>query len=130
MLRHPLNVEPPLTTLMRGPITPASLHYVRSHGPVPRVAWNTHRLSVGGLVERPATFSMDQLLELFEEVTVTCTLTCAGNRRKEENMVAKTIGFNWCARSETAHACRADGLASAVSRTAYVEGPEKGVRQN
>lgn len=97
---------------------------------MPRVAWNTHRLSVGGLVERPATFSMDQLLELFEEVTVTCTLTCAGNRRKEENMVAKTIGFNWCARSETAHACRADGLASAVSRTAYVEGPEKGVRQN
>lgn len=93
---------------MRGPTTPASLHYVRSHGPVPRLAWNTHRLAVGGLVERPATFSMDQLLELFEEVTVTCTLTCAGNRRKEENMVAKTIGFNWCAWSEIAHACGAD----------------------
>ena len=97
MPRHPLNVEPPLTVLMRGPVTPVSLHYVRSHGPVPRLAWDTHRLSVGGLVERPAVFSMDQLLELFEEVTVTCTLTCAGNRRKEENMVAKTIGFNWCA---------------------------------
>lgn len=28
-------------------------------------------------------------------VDVTCTLTCAGNRRKEQNMVKKTIGFNW-----------------------------------
>ncbi|KAK9825864.1 hypothetical protein WJX81_005959 [Elliptochloris bilobata] len=93
--RHPLNVEPPLSVAMRDPITPASLHYVRNHGAVPRLSWGAHRLSVGGLVERPATFSMDQLLELFEEVTVTCTLTCAGNRRKEENMVAKTIGFNW-----------------------------------
>lgn len=29
------------------------------------------------------------------QVTVLCTLTCAGNRRKEENMVKKTIGFSW-----------------------------------
>jgi DMSO/TMAO reductase YedYZ molybdopterin-dependent catalytic subunit len=28
-------------------------------------------------------------------VTVLATLTCAGNRRKEENMVKKTIGFSW-----------------------------------
>jgi nitrate reductase (NAD(P)H) len=28
-------------------------------------------------------------------VDVTCTLTCAGNRRKEQNMVKKSIGFNW-----------------------------------
>ena len=114
-------MEPPLTTLMRGPVTPASLHYVRSHGPVPRLGWNTHRLSVGGLVERPATFSMDQLLGAFEEVTVTCTLTCAGNRRKEENMVAKTIGFNWCASVEAAHACCADGQGEPEAWAVYVK---------
>ena len=28
-------------------------------------------------------------------VDVTCTLTCAGNRRKEQNMVKQTIGFGW-----------------------------------
>ena len=96
--RHPFNVEPPLSTAMQaGFITPASLHYVRNHGPVPRLSWGAHRLAVGGLLARPATFTMDELLERFEEVTVTCTLTCAGNRRKEENMVAKSIGFNWCA---------------------------------
>ncbi len=97
--RHPFNVEPPLTTMLQaGFITPASLHYVRNHGPVPRLSWGAHRLAVNGLLGRPATFTMDELLERFEEVTVTCTLTCAGNRRKEENMVAKSIGFNWCAR--------------------------------
>ena len=97
--RHPFNVEPPLTTMLQaGFITPASLHYVRNHGPVPRLSWGAHRLAVNGLLGRPAMFTMDELLERFEEVTVTCTLTCAGNRRKEENMVAKSIGFNWCAR--------------------------------
>jgi len=29
------------------------------------------------------------------QVTVLATLTCAGSRRKEENMVKKTIGFSW-----------------------------------
>ena len=29
------------------------------------------------------------------QVTVLATLTCAGNRRKEQNMVKKTIGFSW-----------------------------------
>ncbi|KAH9947340.1 Oxidoreductase, molybdopterin-binding domain-containing protein [Amylocystis lapponica] len=29
-----------------GMITPTKLHYVRSHGPVPALDWNTHRLSI------------------------------------------------------------------------------------
>ncbi|CAL5220115.1 g2068 [Coccomyxa viridis] len=94
--RHPFNVEPPPNVLMKhGFVTPASLHYVRNHGPVPRINWSEHRLRINGLVSKPMEFSMDQLLSQFEHVNVLCTLTCAGNRRKEENMVAKTIGFNW-----------------------------------
>jgi len=31
----------------RGFITPTSLHYVRNHGPVPKLSWDTHRLHVG-----------------------------------------------------------------------------------
>ena len=44
--RHPFNCEPPPETLMqRGWLTPVSLHYVRNHGPVPRLEWGKHRCS-------------------------------------------------------------------------------------
>ena len=76
-------MEPPPNVLMKhGFITPASLHYVRNHGPVPRIDWSEHRLRINGLVSKPMEFSMDQLLSQFEHVDVLCTLTCAGNRRK------------------------------------------------
>jgi len=77
-----------------GFITPAALHYVRNHGAVPKIAWETHTLSVTGKVKKPTTFTMADLLKLpSRELPV--TLVCAGNRRKEENLVAQTIGFNW-----------------------------------
>jgi len=38
---------------------------------------------------------MDEIVSSFPSVDVTCTLTCAGNRRKEQNMVKKSVGFNW-----------------------------------
>lgn len=41
------------------------------------------------------TLSMDDLLTKFDNVNLLCTLVCAGNRRKEQNMVKKTKGFNW-----------------------------------
>ena len=83
MRRHPFNVEPPLSTLLEHRfITPASLHYVRNHGPVPRIQWAQHRLAINGLVERPVVFTLDELIASFEHVHVLCTLTCAGNRRK------------------------------------------------
>jgi len=93
--RHPFNVEPPLPKLMEhGFITPAALHYVRNHGAVPRIQWEEHRLSVSGMVDKPTTFTMDDLLAMpARELPI--TLVCAGNRRKEENLVAQTIGFNW-----------------------------------
>uniref|UniRef100_A0A7S0L9G1 Nitrate reductase n=1 Tax=Coccolithus braarudii TaxID=221442 RepID=A0A7S0L9G1_9EUKA len=93
--RHPFNCEPPLPKLMEhGFITPASLHYVRNHGAVPKCEWGTHELRVDGLVDKPTTFTMADLLALpSRELPI--TLVCAGNRRKEENLVKQTIGFNW-----------------------------------
>lgn len=45
--RHPLNCEPPLSMLMdKGFITPVSLHYVRNHGAVPKLDWDTHKVKV------------------------------------------------------------------------------------
>jgi nitrate reductase (NAD(P)H) len=49
---------------------------------------------VGGLVDRPESLSMDDLVAM-PSVTLPVTLVCAGNRRKEENMLKKSIGFNW-----------------------------------
>jgi nitrate reductase (NAD(P)H) len=93
--RHPFNVEPPLPKLMEsGFLTPASLHYVRNHGAVPKCEWATHKLNITGLVDAPTTFSMDDILSMpARELPV--TLVCAGNRRKEENLVKQTIGFSW-----------------------------------
>lgn len=74
MCRHPFNCEPPPEVLMkRGMMTPVSLHYVRNHGPVPRLEWGSHRVSVGGLVSRPRSFSMDELVSL-PSATITSTL--------------------------------------------------------
>ncbi|OEL30884.1 Nitrate reductase [NADH] 1 [Dichanthelium oligosanthes] len=94
--KHPLNCEPPLAQLMRhGFITPAPLHYVRNHGPVPRGDWATWTVEVTGLVKRPARFTMEQLVRDFPAVEVPVTLVCSSNRRKEQNMVRQTVGFNW-----------------------------------
>jgi len=49
--QHPLNAEPPVPAMMKaGLITPSSIHFVRNHGPVPRIHWNSHRVVVCGMV--------------------------------------------------------------------------------
>nr|CAD1827064.1 unnamed protein product [Ananas comosus var. bracteatus] len=109
--KHPFNCEPPLARLMHhGFITPAPLHYVRNHGPVPRADWSTWT------VELPVT------------------LVCAGNRRKEQNMVRQTVGFNWApapsprrcgaARaSSTSSAAAASSAASTARSTSASKAP-------
>lgn len=94
--KHPFNSEPPLARLMHhGFITPVPLHYVRNHGPVPKATWQDWTVEVCGLVKRPARFTMDELVNEFPARELPVTLVCAGNRRKEQNMVKQTIGFNW-----------------------------------
>ncbi|TVU28696.1 hypothetical protein EJB05_20226, partial [Eragrostis curvula] len=94
--KHPFNSEPPIPRLMaHGFITPAALHYVRNHGTVPKADWSTWTVEVTGLVKRPAKLTMEQLATEFEAVELPVTLVCAGNRRKEQNMVRQSVGFNW-----------------------------------
>ncbi|BFG19173.1 hypothetical protein CerSpe_054470 [Prunus speciosa] len=94
--KHPFNCEAPLARLMHhGFITPVPLHYVRNHGAVPKGTWQDWTVEVTGLVRRPARFTMEQLVREFKSREFPVTLVCAGNRRKEQNMVKKTIGFNW-----------------------------------
>jgi nitrate reductase (NAD(P)H) len=94
--KHPFNSEPPVPRLMsHGFITPVPLHYVRNHGPVPKADWSTWTVEMTGLVKRPAKLTMEQLATEFEAVELPVTLVCAGNRRKEQNMVRQSVGFNW-----------------------------------
>ncbi|KAF0477190.1 nitrate reductase [Gigaspora margarita] len=93
--KHPFNAESPLSLLMdQGFITPNPLHYVRNHGPVPKLHWDTHRLIVDGLVSKPLNLSMNDI-EKFPYKEFPVTLVCAGNRRKELNMIKQSKGFNW-----------------------------------
>ncbi|KAF8332411.1 uncharacterized protein EI90DRAFT_3280670 [Cantharellus anzutake] len=97
--KHPFNSEAPFDKLFAaGFLTPTSLFYVRNHGAVPYVDADraaNWRLRIHGLVEREVEFSIDDLKEKFQVVTLPVTLACAGNRRKEQNVVQKTLGFNW-----------------------------------
>jgi nitrate reductase (NAD(P)H) len=96
--KHPFNCEPPLDLCYdQGFITPPAIHYVRNHGHAPQIKWEDHRLTIDGLVDTPTTFTMDQLVNDFTDIVTTLpvTLVCAGNRRKEQNMTKKTIGFSW-----------------------------------
>lgn len=93
--RHPFNCEPPLKKVVdKGFITPASLQYVRTHGATPNPKWEDWKLRVGGVVPNRLTLTMADVVALPRE-TVAVTLVCCGNRRKEQNMIKQTIGFNW-----------------------------------
>ncbi|KAF6843108.1 nitrate reductase [Colletotrichum musicola] len=96
---HPFNCEAPLSELYNeGFITTKDLHYVRNHGAVPRCEdedmfdWE---FTVEGEVENPITMSLRDLISNYEQITYPVTLVCAGNRRKEQNVVRKTKGFSW-----------------------------------
>ncbi|KAI1462103.1 hypothetical protein F4805DRAFT_194083 [Annulohypoxylon moriforme] len=96
---HPFNVEAPLSDLYNeGFLTTKDLHYVRNHGGVPKVEdeeimdWE---FTIEGMVDNPIKMSLAELLRNFEQVTYPVTLVCAGNRRKEQNIVRKTKGFSW-----------------------------------
>jgi sulfite oxidase len=64
-------------------ITPADLFFTRSHAPVPHIDVATWRLQVGGLVDRPQSFSLEELNQAFPRRKVMATIVCAGLRREE-----------------------------------------------
>ncbi|XP_044721989.1 mo-co oxidoreductase domain-containing protein [Hirsutella rhossiliensis] len=96
---HPLNAEAPLSDLFdEGFLTSENLHYVRNHGHVPQCQdrhvcdWT---FSVEGMVAHPFALSLRDLIATYDQVTDPVTLVCAGNRRKEQNVIRKSKGFSW-----------------------------------
>ena len=47
------------------------------------------------LVEKPLVLNFREILQQYNQITAPITLVCAGNRRKEQNVVRKTKGFSW-----------------------------------
>mmetsp|Transcript_4059 Transcript_4059/g.7111 ORF Transcript_4059/g.7111 Transcript_4059/m.7111 type:complete len:889 (-) Transcript_4059:1473-4139(-) len=94
--KHPFNCEPKIGILLdQGFFTPPSIHYIRNHGlALKEIEWESHSVSIGGLVANPLTLSMNEL-EAMPATSLPVTLVCAGNRRKEQNMTKQTIGFSW-----------------------------------
>jgi DMSO/TMAO reductase YedYZ molybdopterin-dependent catalytic subunit len=76
----PLNCETPILALSGGTVIPNELFYVRNHFPAPALDGARWRLEVDGLVSRPLSLGLQDLMHLPPHV-VTATLECAGNGR-------------------------------------------------
>ncbi|PIL27516.1 hypothetical protein GSI_10667 [Ganoderma sinense ZZ0214-1] len=104
--KFPFNAEPNLHSLFQaGMITPTKLHYVRNHGHVPLLHWETHTVLVYADPSVPVDirqreYTMEELVGAkFKDsiIEIPVTMGCDGNRRKEVNMVKRTKGFDWSA---------------------------------
>jgi sulfane dehydrogenase subunit SoxC len=73
----PTSSRTPLQDL-HGTITPSDLHYERHHAGVAVVDPQAYRLTVHGMVDRPLTFTL-QDLKRFPSVSRLCFLECSGN---------------------------------------------------
>jgi len=77
---HPLNCETSIPALIGGVVMPNARFYVRNHFQIPNVDPSTWRLNVGGLVKRPLSLSLQDLVKMPSQ-TQFVTLECAGNGR-------------------------------------------------
>jgi sulfane dehydrogenase subunit SoxC len=71
------NSKTPLQMLF-GTITPADLHFERSHSGTPLIDAKKHRLLVHGLASRSTVFTMEDILRM-PSTTRTAFIECAGN---------------------------------------------------
>jgi sulfane dehydrogenase subunit SoxC len=65
---------------LRHEITPVGLHYLLTHFDIPVIDPTSWRLTVGGLVARPLSLSLDDIRSR-PSVTLPVTMECAGNGR-------------------------------------------------
>lgn len=93
----PFNAETPLDRLRGAFTTQQRDFYVRSHGAVPVLHEDTHRLTVRGRVARPLELPMHQLRNGFPRRSVMAVMQCAGNRRAELHEMRPVMGDPWTA---------------------------------
>jgi anti-anti-sigma factor len=81
---HPLNCETSVPALIGGAVVPNQRFYVRNHFQIPLLDATSWRLDVVGLVERPLSLSLRDLVKMPSH-TAFFTLECAGNGRSHLN---------------------------------------------
>ena len=124
---RPVNAETP-PHLLDDPITPTARHFIRNNGiPPSEVDPDTWTLTVDGLVDRPADFSIADLRSKFEVVTMALTIECGGNGRAFFDPPAKgnqwTYGAVACSEwtgVRLRDVLKATGVQSGVVYTAHV----------
>lgn len=80
---RPPQLETPFSVFNEGVLTPNDAFFVRYHlSNIPlEIDPDTYRVSLGGHVEKPASFSLADLKQKFDAVEVTAVLQCSGNGR-------------------------------------------------
>ncbi|MDB6072739.1 MAG: oxidase [Verrucomicrobiaceae bacterium] len=80
---RPPQLETPFEVFNEGVITPNDAFFVRYHlaGLPTEIDPDTHKLSVGGNVDKPLSFTLAELKKDFPAVEVTAVLQCSGNSR-------------------------------------------------
>ena len=89
---HPLNCETSIPALIGGAVMPNQRFYVRNHFQIPQLDATSWRLDVVGLVERPLSLSLRDLVKMPSQ-TEFVTLECAGNGRSLLN--PRVNGEQW-----------------------------------
>lgn len=67
--------------------------FCRVHRPPLSLLSGFGQIRFGGAVDKPMEMTVDYIKANFEEITIPVTLVCAGNRRKEENMIKQGLGY-------------------------------------
>ena len=65
---------------LRYPLTPTGMHYLLVHFDIPYVEAGEWRLELGGLIEQPASLTLDNIRRR-SAITMPVTMECAGNGR-------------------------------------------------
>ncbi len=65
---------------LTGNLTPADLHFERHHAGIPALDPDRHTLTIHGLVDRPLTFTVNDI-KRFPQVVRTYFIECSGNGR-------------------------------------------------
>lgn len=93
--KRPCNAETPAEELGTF-VTPNETFYVRNHMWVPEIDESRHKLVIELHDGEEKEYTLKELKEKFEEVTITVTLQCSGNRRKHMTKEARPAnGLQW-----------------------------------
>jgi sulfane dehydrogenase subunit SoxC len=120
-------------------VTPAGLHYLLIHYDIPPLVADGHTLAFDGLVDRPATLTLDDLRARPRQ-TQHVTLECAGNGRAlleprplSQPWLAEAVGSAEWTGTPLAPILRDLGIADSAHDVVFTgadHGVEKGVEQD